>query len=181
MKTPRKIIMNPESTLAEPPTVDAEPMKAPIYLAGPIFGRADADCKHWRDQAAQLVMLEWPILDPMVRDYRGQEMRAYREVVEGDLSDIAKSWALLVYFDAPSVGTAMEIFNAFWTKKVVVLVNATNSPRLSPWLIFHCHYIVSSVEEAVATLRRVAGLNPGIDHAKKPEPAPTPTAEGMNG
>lgn len=109
-----------------------------LYLAGPINGRSDSDCKDWRE----MVTLSWPgkVLDPMRRDYRGRELEPgiAAEIVAGDFEDIQNSDGLLVMFDKPSVGTAMEVFYAFWhLKKPVFVINASEKP-LSPWLIHHC-------------------------------------------
>jgi nucleoside 2-deoxyribosyltransferase len=118
-----------------------------LYLAGPINGRDDFDCKVWRD----LVTMKWvgKTLDPMRRDYRsvtlGPEVAA--EIVAGDLLDIRNSDALLVYFDQPSVGTSMEIFYAEHVlKKPVFIVNVSRKP-VSPWLLHHSTVIFERLDE----------------------------------
>jgi hypothetical protein len=118
-----------------------------VYLCGPINGRSDADCKDWREAFKAL----WrDCLDPMRRNYRGREMEPgiNAEIVEGDEDDIRASALLLVFFDKPSVGTAMEIRMA--KKELglpVVVIDASGKP-LSPWLTYHTDRIVSTVEQA---------------------------------
>lgn len=144
-----------------------KPLK-PIYLCGPIFGRSNADAIDWREEVK--ASSPWPTLDPMRRDYRGREVQLYREIVEGDLRDIGECWALLVYFDKPSVGTSMEIFNAYWIGKKVVVINASGDVRISPWLIFHSHAIVSSVADGLDLLDRLARETEGIDQLAPEQP-----------
>lgn len=124
-----------------------------IYLAGPINGRSDADCKDWREYAKS----RWggPTLDPMSRDYRGREGEPGidRAIVEGDKDDIDKCRGLLVYFDQPSVGTSMEVLYAWQMGKPVVVVN-TSGKALSPWMKYHSSlevrcYDMRSVRQAI--------------------------------
>lgn len=125
-----------------------------VYLCGPINGRTDADCTNWREAFKAL----WPdCLDPMRRDYRGRELEPGidAEIVAGDEQDIQASALLLVFFDKPSVGTAMEIRMAkAELNKPVVVIDASGKP-LSPWLTFHADRIVSSVEEAHTVIKEM--------------------------
>lgn len=125
-----------------------------IYLCGPINGRSDDDCRTWREEVKQ--RWDGPCLDPMRRDYRGREHEpgTAAEIVGGDLEDIQNSDALLVYFDAPSVGTSMEVFYAKHVlNKEIALVNKSER-ALSPWLIHHSDYVTTSVSDALAYLRK---------------------------
>ena len=54
-----------------------------VYLAGPINGCDDSTAKDWREYAKLHLKVDG-ILDPMVRDHRGQEEAKYAEIVEGD-------------------------------------------------------------------------------------------------
>lgn len=130
-------------------------MKKTIYLCGPINGRTDADATNWREAAKRL----WPgsCLDPMRRDYRGREMEPgiAAEIVAGDIEDIQASDAILVFFDKPSVGTAMEVFYAKAVLgKPVVVLDASDKP-LSPWLTHHSDFRSRNMAEALAL---IAGL-----------------------
>lgn len=123
-----------------------------IYLCGPINGRTDSDCRDWREQAKALWM--GATLDPMRRDYRGRETEPgiAAEIVAGDFDDLHASDAVLVFFDKPSVGTAMEVFYVNHVLgKPVVVVDVSGKP-LSPWLLHHSDAQVASVEAAIAYL-----------------------------
>lgn len=123
-----------------------------IYLCGPINGRTDDDARGWRE----VVKERWDgnCLDPMRRDYRGREMETgiAAEIVAGDIEDIQQSDAILVYFDKPSVGTAMEVFYAKHVLgKYVVVIDASDKP-LSPWLVHHSDQQTRHISVALATL-----------------------------
>lgn len=138
-----------------------------IYLAGPIFGRSDADCGDWRERAKRLLAPEFETLDPMVRDYRGREDEPgiTAKIVEGDKADIDECHAVLVWFDKPSVGTAMEVLYAWtprWPRRAasngptrlpVFVVNVTGGP-VSPWLRHHSRDVTDTLEEACEAIRR---------------------------
>lgn len=124
-----------------------------LYLCGPINGRTDADATNWREA----VKAAWPgaCLDPMRRDYRGRELEpgVAAEIVAGDIEDIHASDAILVFFDKPSVGTAMEVFYAKHDLgKPVVVINASDKP-LSPWLVHFSDAQVASVAVALELLK----------------------------
>lgn len=123
-----------------------------IYLCGPINGCTDEECRDWRELVKQL----WggPTLDPMRRDYRGKEDQSVNEIVELDKIDVTNSDALLVSYDKPSVGTSMEVLYAFERGKLVVVV-AAPEVRISPWLRYHSHRIVTTYADAVVYLREV--------------------------
>lgn len=124
--------------------------KNTIYLCGPINGRSDEDAKNWREH----VKARWLgfCLDPMRRDYRGQESGNESEIVRADLEDIDLCDGLVVYFDKPSVGTSMEVFYAKYVKnKPVVVINASGKP-LSPWLIHHSDHQSEHISSALAML-----------------------------
>jgi nucleoside 2-deoxyribosyltransferase len=126
-----------------------------LYLCGPINGRTDSDATNWREEAKRL----WPgkCIDPMARNYSGRELEPgiAAEIVAGDIEDIQNSDALLVYFDKPSVGTAMEVFYAKHVlSKPVVVFDASDKP-LSPWLLHHSDYRSKNMAEALVL---IAGL-----------------------
>lgn len=122
-----------------------------VYLCGPINGRSDDDCRNWREEAKNWLL---SYRDPMVRDYRGRELEPgiAAEIVENDKLDIGECDALLVYYDAPSVGTAMEILYAYEREIPVVVINKSAKP-LSPWLIYHATEIVDTLDKAIEWLK----------------------------
>jgi nucleoside 2-deoxyribosyltransferase len=127
-----------------------------IYLCGPINGRTDADARNWREAVKE--MWRGDCLDPMRRDYRGRELEPgiAAEIVAGDIDDIQASDAILVFFDKPSVGTAMEVFYAKHNLgKPVIVIDASGKP-LSPWMVHHSDAQVYSVEAALEILAALA-------------------------
>lgn len=127
-----------------------------IYLCGPIHGRTDEQCVVWREY----VRREWPgeCLDPIRRDYRGKELENVRQLIRDDLSDIRCSVGVLVYFDAPSVGTSMEIFFAKHNLLLpVVVVNVSTMDPLPAWLVGHADKIVNNLEDGIAALAEIIG------------------------
>lgn len=121
-------------------------MKA-IYLAGPINGCNDEECKGWRARARQLLEGQFDIYDPMDRDFRGCEAIYAEAIVNTDLHAIAACDFLLVNASRPSWGTAMEVMRAWDSGKGIVAFTDAEAP--SPWLMVHTHAILKSLEAAV--------------------------------
>ncbi|HXV83157.1 MAG TPA: nucleoside 2-deoxyribosyltransferase [Candidatus Binatia bacterium] len=85
-----------------------------MYLSGPINGCSDPECRDWRNQAVEcLIKIGFEVIDPMARDYRGDEDKNVESIVKGDLQDIEQADILLVNAERPSWGTAMEVFLCF--------------------------------------------------------------------
>jgi nucleoside 2-deoxyribosyltransferase len=116
-----------------------------LYLAGPIHGCSDSEANDWRDA---ITKLHPDTLNPMRRDYRGREGNFTAEIVELDKKDIDDSDGVIVWFEKPSVGTAMEILYAWERKKPVVVIYKTDA-HVSPWLSYHSVAIVKTIEEAL--------------------------------
>lgn len=124
-----------------------------VYLCGGINKLPDSDAIDWRE-AAKSMLVGFAHLDPMRRDYRGKESDSVTEIVVGDLADITESSIVLANVSRPSWGTAMEVYHAFVRGKTVVAFGAGDRP--SPWLVFHTHRLVTTLEEAVAAVRDAA-------------------------
>ncbi|HEY7417692.1 MAG TPA: hypothetical protein VH593_21095 [Ktedonobacteraceae bacterium] len=139
-----------------------------VYLGGAINGRPDSECVDWRRYAASQLTAE--AIDPMVRDYRGREDDCVAEIVELDKADIDSVDALLVYYDRPSVGTSMEILYAWERDKRIILVNECGG-SLSPWLKYHSHVVVDSLDKGINVLNNINdlligwGLDKGVRHS----------------
>jgi nucleoside 2-deoxyribosyltransferase len=109
--------------------------KVAVYLAGPIFGQSDEGCNGWRELLKLAAPDRMYFLDPMDRDYRGQERTYWRDIVEGDKRDILNCDCVVANATKPSVGTSMEIYHSFLFRiPIVVLVE--DGP-VSPWLRYH--------------------------------------------
>jgi len=150
-------------------------MSRTIYLCGPINGRTDDDASNWRNEVKTIYGMNGIVLDPMRRDYRGRELEPgiASEIVDGDMEDILSCDAVLVYFDKPSVGTAMEVFFAKYVLgKVVVLIDASDKP-LSPWLLHHTDYRTRSISDALMHIDMAINLRPyaGVIPAGSTKPA----------
>jgi nucleoside 2-deoxyribosyltransferase len=116
-----------------------------VYLAGPIGGCTDEQCKEWREYAKTKLP---DTLDPMDRDFRGIEGDHTDEIVEGDKADIDICDALLVNFPKASVGTCMEMMYAYMKNKLIVVVVPADL-TISPWLKYHSATILTSFDDAI--------------------------------
>src|SRR6266704_6258031 len=122
-----------------------------LYLAGPIDHCTYDEIHGWRERAKAL----WPgkCFDPSARVFDHVTGPAnMKQLVEEDKVEISSSDALLVHYIEPKAGsrmtgTTMEIPYGFEKGKFVVVV--TDVEFLSPWVRYHCHYVVSSVEEGI--------------------------------
>lgn len=123
-----------------------------VYLCGPINGCTDSEASDWRNLVAE--RYSGPTIDPMVRDYRGREAEAYREIVELDKIDVANADIILVNYDKPSVGTSMEVLFAWQLGKRIVVVCRPDAV-ISPWLRYHSTHLLNSFDDAIDL---IAGL-----------------------
>lgn len=131
-----------------------------VYLAGPIHGKSDNECKVWREQAKSVLgrVDSLLIVDPMDRDFRGREDDNADRIVSEDKAWIEQCDVVLVNANEPSWGTAMEVMYAIsFGKKVVAF---TNSGSVSPWLRCHTHAIFWNLQQATASI--VGGATMGM-------------------
>ena len=126
-----------------------------VYLAGPIMGCTDREARDWRAEATRILGPE-NVLDPMVRDYRGNEDANVDVIVEGDKADIDSCTAILAYCPHPSVGTSMEILYAH-ERGIPVHAVVNRGSQVSPWLRYHAESVTHNVK-AVATLLQAGRL-----------------------
>jgi nucleoside 2-deoxyribosyltransferase len=122
------------------------------YLCGGINGLSDADCRDWREYVKERLLVS--TLDPMRRDFRGREDQYWREIVAYDLEDIDTCECVLVNATRPSWGTAMEVFYAHQSEKVVIAWVGQYGQQygLSPWLRYHCEELHESLDDAIASI-----------------------------
>lgn len=117
------------------------------YLCGPINGTTDRQANAWRNVWKRAVGPE-NCLDPMDRDYRGEEDDNVEAIVEGDLEDITKADIVIAHCWQESWGTAMEIYEAANQGKTVIAIVPEYQTRISPWLRHHAT-VVRSFSEAL--------------------------------
>ena len=122
-----------------------------VYLCGPINNCTDNECRDWRDNI-KLYLKD--TIDPMRRDYRGNEHQHIDDIVELDKIDVCNSDALIVNYVKPSVGTSMEILYAWERGKFIIVVH-NESTSLSPWLVYHSHRTVTSFDQAIAIIQNL--------------------------
>lgn len=120
-----------------------------IYLAGPIHGKSDFECNAWRSVARSYIeSAGHTAVDPMGRDYRGQEDDFADEIVLGDQEAIQACDALLVNANTPTWGTAMEVMHGYVNGKQVIAF--CDAESISPWLRYHTTAIFYCVDQAAA-------------------------------
>src|SRR4051794_31559214 len=83
-----------------------------LYLSGPIMDEHEGQAREWREKAKALLGNYFEILDPLRRNFKDREVDSANEIVEFDLQDVREADILLVNYNKPSIGTAMEVFHA---------------------------------------------------------------------
>jgi hypothetical protein len=136
--------------------------KPGVYLSGPMAECEDAEMFTWRNEARKALEKNFTIYDPCSRDFRGKPMTKdiRNQIVEGDLKDIDNCKVVLVnYFRPkalpPMVGTSMEVFYAYQTKKFNVLVD-NGLDKVSPWLRYHVDETFTTLPESYDLLNQLA-------------------------
>lgn len=128
--------------------------KKKIYLSGPIMDEHDGRARLWRETAKQLLGQYFILLDPMRRNFKDREVDSANEIVEFDLQDVRDADILLVNYDKPSIGTAMEVFYAAHDLgKFVVAFSPFQFKDCSPWMVRYCTKILPSLEAACEYLK----------------------------
>lgn len=107
-----------------------------LYLSGPIDGCSDEQMMGWRNYLKKQYP-QYRYHDPCRRDYRNTHEGNEKDIVELDKFDITSSNILLAYYEKISSGTMMEIPYAFNLGKLVIVVNGTGKPFVSPWVVYH--------------------------------------------
>ena len=121
-----------------------------IYLCGPIMDEYKGSARNWRENAIRELGKSFTILDPMRRNFKDREVDSANEIVEFDLQDIRNSDIILVNYNKPSIGTAMEVFYASnELGKFIVAFSPFKFKECSPWMIRYCTKILPSLEHAI--------------------------------
>jgi len=122
-----------------------------IYLCGPIMDEKDGEAREWRAYAKEKLSDRFLILDPMRRNFKDREVDSANEIVEFDLQDVREANIILVNYNKPSIGTAMEVFYAAHELgKFVVAFSPFEFKNCNPWMVRFCTKILPSLESAVS-------------------------------
>jgi len=121
-----------------------------IYLCGPIMDEDKGKAREWRKIAIKRLSKKFKLLDPMRRNFKDREVDSANEIVEFDLQDIRNSDILLVNYNKPSIGTAMEVFYASYNLgKFVVAFSPFSFKDCSPWMVKFCTKILPNLDVAI--------------------------------
>jgi nucleoside 2-deoxyribosyltransferase len=129
-------------------------MRKKIYLCGPIMDEHPDAAATWRERARRQLDDGFVLLDPMRRNFKDREVDSANEIVEFDLQDVREADILLVNYNKPSIGTAMEVFFAAHDLgKFIVAFSPFEFRECSPWMVRYCTKILPSLESAVLYIR----------------------------
>lgn len=116
-----------------------------VYLAGPPYAN------EYRFRAAALMeSVYYEPVNPMVRDFRGNEVGNEAEIVEGDVAEIDTCHAVLADFTRPDEGTAMECWHAF--THGIPIVAYTGGSKLHPWVSYVASAVVEQLDDAAEAI-----------------------------
>jgi nucleoside 2-deoxyribosyltransferase len=125
-----------------------------IYLCGPIMDEVDGQARAWRSRARELLSGSFVLLDPMRRNFKDREVDSANEIVEFDLQDVRDADILLVNYNKPSIGTAMEVFYASHVlHKFVIAFSPFAFQECNPWMVKYCTKILPTMEESAVYIR----------------------------
>ena len=114
----------------------------------------DGAAREWRETVKHELAPRFELLDPMRRNFKDREVDSANEIVEFDLQDIRNADLLLVNYNKPSIGTAMEVFYAAHNLgKFVVAFSPFAFQDCNPWMVRYCTKILPSLEQALDYIR----------------------------
>ena len=123
--------------------------KKTIYMSGPIMDVHAGEAREWRAAASRRLGQHFRLLDPMRRNFKDREVDSSNEIVEFDLQDVRDADIILVNYNKPSIGTAMEVFHASHNLgKFVVTFSPFEFKDCSPWMVRFSTKILPSLEDA---------------------------------
>lgn len=129
-------------------------MRKKIYLSGPIMDECPRAAATWRERAIQALARDFILLDPMRRNFKDREVDSANEIVEFDLQDVRDADIILVNYNKPSIGTAMEVFYAAHNLgKFIVAFSPFSFEECSPWMVRFCTKILPDLQSALDYLR----------------------------
>ena len=125
-----------------------------IYLSGPIMDEQGGVAREWRKIVTQKLGHSFTLLDPMRRNFKDREVDSANEIVEFDLQDIRNADLLLVNYNKPSIGTALEVFYAsHHLGKFVVAFSPFTFKDSSPWMVRYCTKILPSLDDSIRYIK----------------------------
>lgn len=128
--------------------------KKKIYLSGPIMDEHPELAKTWRERAKEQLSSDFVILDPMRRNFKDREVDSANEIVDFDLQDVRDADIILVNYNKPSIGTAMEVFHAAHNLgKFVVSFSPFEFQECSPWMVRYSTKILPTLDAAIEYIR----------------------------
>ena len=134
-------------------------IKDKVYLAGPVNGCDDNECKDWRAYVSgKLDKKRFRMVDPMRRDFRGVGGDHTREIVEGDKKDIRDCDIFVANVWQISAGTMMELLYA-WKDGCFTIAIIPEGKKVSPWIRYHATKIVKTLDEAIKEINYQWTLN----------------------
>jgi len=114
----------------------------------------DGVAREWRKTATKKLKPSFTLLDPMRRNFKDREVDSANEIVEFDLQDIRNADLLLVNYNKPSIGTAMEVFYAsHHLGKFIVAFSPFTFEKSSPWMVRYCTKILPSLDTAIRYIK----------------------------
>jgi nucleoside 2-deoxyribosyltransferase len=119
-----------------------------VYLAGPINGCSDEECRAWRAEARRMLEPIHSVIDPMDFDCRGLESQMAGEIIRHDLERLDEADIVLVNAERPSWGTAMELVYARQGGKPAIAFAGFSIGGDSPWLLGHVSKVFLTLTEA---------------------------------
>ena len=134
-----------------------------LYLCGPMLGCTGEETSQWREHIKRL-LIAYPITiaDPASRDHSQalKEAQTYEEIQQideeiiiNDLDDIAASQVLLCCIWKNSSGSAMEIYEAWKSRKLIISV-VPSKRKIGAWIRYHSTEVVESYPDAITQLRK---------------------------
>ena len=140
------------------------PKRLTIYLSGPIMDENAGHAREWRESARAILSPKFRLLDPMRRKFTDRQVDSSNEIVEFDLQDVRDADIILVNYNKPSIGTAMEVFYAAHDLgKFVISFSPFSFENCSPWMVKHSTKILNSLEAACSYIDEHFGTIPDPD------------------
>ena len=119
-----------------------------VYLAGPITDCSSEEATGWRNYLKSRLP-EITFLDPVDFGFTtGQQYERYLDLVPADLEAIRQCDVFVANMYRPSIGTAMELWEAHCKRKHIVVVTKMRHP----WLRYVAHEVYQDIYEVVGHL-----------------------------